>query len=60
MAYLLRKQGRFSESRQAAVKAFFSPSLLDNLGSKSKSLIASLVREAQWRLNGAQPASEQQ
>jgi glycosyltransferase involved in cell wall biosynthesis len=60
MAYLLRKQGRFSESRQAAVKAFFSPSLLDNLGSKSKSLIASLVREAQWRLNGAQPVSEQQ
>ena len=57
MAYLLRKEGKFSESRQAAVKGFLAPAPLDNLGSKSKSLIASLVREVEWRLNGAPPVS---
>ena len=58
IAYILRKEGSYSESRKAAVKAFWSPSSLDNLGSKAKSLIASLVREAEWRLKGAQPVSE--
>jgi glycosyltransferase involved in cell wall biosynthesis len=55
MAYLLRKDGRFSESRKAAVKAFCSPPLLDNLSSKTKALLASLIREAEWRVRGAQP-----
>lgn len=52
MAYLLRKQGEFAASRQAAVKAFRAPFLLDNLGSKTKALLASIVRETQWRLGG--------
>jgi glycosyltransferase involved in cell wall biosynthesis len=50
IAYLLRKQKEFPASRQAALKAFFSPYLIDNLGSKSKALVASVVREAEWRL----------
>jgi len=60
ISYILRKQGLFSESRKAAVKAFCSPSSLDNFGSKGKSLVASLVREAEWRLKGAQTVSQKQ
>ena len=60
IAYILRKEGSFQDSRKAAVKAFCSPALLDSLGSKSKSLLASLVREAEWRLGGAQTVSEKQ
>lgn len=52
MAYLLREQGNFVAAREAAFKAFTSPSLLDNSGSKTKSLVAALVRETQWRLRG--------
>ena len=52
MAYLLRKQGEFTASRVAALKAFRSPALLDNLGGKTKALLAATVREAQWRLRG--------
>lgn len=50
IAYILRKQGDFLASREAAIKAFRAPSLFDNVGSKSKSLFASLVREAEWRI----------
>jgi glycosyltransferase involved in cell wall biosynthesis len=50
IAYMLRKQGDFAGSRQAALKAFRSPELSDNLLSKTKSLGAAMVREAQWRL----------
>lgn len=57
MAYFLRKQGDFVASREAAVKAFFSPSLKDNVGSKSKALLASVVREVQWRLRNGRTAS---
>ena len=57
IAYLLRKQGDFTASREAAVKAFCSPSLTDNLGSKMKALLAAVVREAEWRLKGAQSPS---
>jgi glycosyltransferase involved in cell wall biosynthesis len=53
MAYALRKQGDFPASLEAALKAFRAPSLIDNCGSKTKALLASLVREAQWRLRGA-------
>jgi glycosyltransferase involved in cell wall biosynthesis len=49
MAYSLRKQGDFSASRKAALKAFQSPFLFDNCGSKTKALFAALVREAEWR-----------
>lgn len=52
MAYALRKQGDHTGSRKAALSAFRSPSMLDNFGSKTKTLLASLVREAQWKLSG--------
>jgi hypothetical protein len=57
MAYLLRKQGDFTASRKAALKAFCSPHPLDRVGSKTKSLVAAVVREAEWRLKGAQSPS---
>ncbi len=50
VAYLLRKKGEFSASRQAAIKAFQTPFLLDNIATKTKSLIAAWVRELQWRV----------
>jgi len=50
IAYLLRQQGGFTASREAAVKAFCSPRLMDNVGSKFKALLAAVVREAQWRI----------
>jgi glycosyltransferase involved in cell wall biosynthesis len=56
-AYLLRKQGDFTASREAAVKAFCAPYLIDRVGSKTKSLFAAVVREAEWRLKGAQSSS---
>jgi glycosyltransferase involved in cell wall biosynthesis len=56
MAYALRKQGDFAASREAAWKAFRSPQLMDNVGSKMKALIAAVVRETEWRLKGAKPA----
>lgn len=58
MAYALRKQGDFAASREAAWKAFRSPQLMDNAGSKTKALLAAVVREAEWRLKGAKPAGE--
>ena len=42
-AYLLRRQGDFNGSREAAMKAFLSPFLMDNGRSKIKALLASLV-----------------
>jgi glycosyltransferase involved in cell wall biosynthesis len=50
LAYLLRKKKEFRASREAAFKAFISPSLLDNVTSKTKSLIVALVRDVEWRL----------
>ena len=58
IAYLLRKQGDFTASREAAFKAFCSPSLMDNVGSKTKALLASLVREAEWRLANGRTVSD--
>jgi glycosyltransferase involved in cell wall biosynthesis len=58
MAYALRKQGNFAASREAAWRAFRSPQLMDNVGSKAKALLAAVVREAEWRLKGAKPAGE--
>jgi len=43
-AYLLRQQGDFNGSREAAIKAFLSPFLRDNGRSKTKALLASLFR----------------
>jgi glycosyltransferase involved in cell wall biosynthesis len=57
IAYFLRKQGDFAASRNAALKAFYSPALMDNFGSKTKALLASLVRETQWRLSGRRNGS---
>ena len=56
LAYWLRKQGDFTDSRKAAVKAFCSPYLMDVWGSKTKGLVAAVVREAQWRLRGSRAA----
>jgi glycosyltransferase involved in cell wall biosynthesis len=50
VAYFLRKQGDFIASREAGLKAFRSPDLFDNIDSKTKTLLASLVRETEWRL----------
>lgn len=47
IAYMLRKKGEFAESRKAAVQAFLSPALTDNVPSKTKALLASVVREVQ-------------
>jgi glycosyltransferase involved in cell wall biosynthesis len=55
IAYFLRKDGDFAGSREAAVKAFRSPALSDNVASKTKALVASLLREAEWRLRGSKP-----
>lgn len=59
IAYLLRKQGDFIGSRQTAFMAFRSPFILDNFGSKAKSLLAAVVRETQWRLRGGSAAANQ-
>lgn len=56
MAYFLRQQGNFAASREAALKAFGSPALLDNVGSKTKALLAAVAREAEWRLRGGRIA----
>jgi glycosyltransferase involved in cell wall biosynthesis len=56
IAYWVRKQGDFTASRQAAFKAFSSPLLRDNVGSKTKALLAAVVREAEWRLRGGRTA----
>jgi glycosyltransferase involved in cell wall biosynthesis len=56
IAYWVRKQGDFTVSRQAAFKAFSSPYLMDNIGSKTKTLLAALVRETEWRLRGKRTA----
>jgi glycosyltransferase involved in cell wall biosynthesis len=58
IAYFLRKDREFKASRKAAQMAFFAPFLLDNLGSKSKALVAALVREAEWRLFHSELKSE--
>ena len=52
MAWLLRRQGEFAASREAALKAFRSPYFMDNVGSKTKALLAAIAREAQWRIRG--------
>jgi glycosyltransferase involved in cell wall biosynthesis len=52
IAYTLRKNGEFVESRKAAVEAFRSPAINDNVRSKVRALAAAVVREAQWRLSG--------
>ena len=57
ISYLLRKQGNFTASRQAAIKAFRAPSIMDNCGGKMKTLVAAVVREMEWRLRGGRTAS---
>jgi hypothetical protein len=51
---VLRKQGEFTASREAAFKAFRSPSFMDNIGSKTKALLIAIVREMEWRLRREQ------
>jgi glycosyltransferase involved in cell wall biosynthesis len=54
IAYSLQKQGDFSTSREAALKAFHLPSLADNFSSKTKALLAAFLRETEWKLKGGQ------
>jgi glycosyltransferase involved in cell wall biosynthesis len=56
IAFVTRKQGDYTGSRQAAIKAFRSPFLLDSLGSKSKSLVAAVAREMAWKFKGKKAA----
>jgi len=56
LAYALRKQGEFTPSREAAVRAFCSPAWMDNLGSKTKALVAAVVREMEWKMRGGNSA----
>jgi len=58
IAYWTRKlQGDFVASRKAAVKAFLAPFFMDNLQSKSKTLVAAIFRETEWRLRGRKIAA---
>jgi glycosyltransferase involved in cell wall biosynthesis len=56
MAYLLRKQGDFAASREAAFKAFGSPDLTDNFASKIKSLLAAVLGETLSKLRRGRAA----
>lgn len=58
ISYFQRKRGEFVKSRQAALKSFFAPTLMDNLGSKTKTLAAAVVREMEWRLRGRPSAAK--
>jgi glycosyltransferase involved in cell wall biosynthesis len=52
LAYHFREKGDFGAAREAALKAFRTPDLFDNIASKSRTLLATMFREAQWRLHG--------
>ena len=52
LAYHFREQGDFEAARVAALKAFRTPDLMDNIAGKSKAMLATFFREAQWRLRG--------
>jgi glycosyltransferase involved in cell wall biosynthesis len=45
MAYALRKQGDFAASREAALKAIRAPDLMDNCGSKIKTLTLAVLSD---------------
>lgn len=51
LSYCLRKRGEFAAARKAAFKAFCAPFLMDRVSDKTKSLLASLVRELEWRVS---------
>ena len=52
IAYQLRKEGNFSAARQTALKALHTPDPTDNFVSKIKTVLASLVYEALWKVRG--------
>jgi hypothetical protein len=56
MAYQLRKQGNFTASREAAFKAFSSPALMDNCASKTRALLAAILRETESKFRHPRPA----
>ena len=45
----LREQGRFSDSREAAFKAFRSPFLRDRIRTKTRGLVGAVLREWRYR-----------
>jgi glycosyltransferase involved in cell wall biosynthesis len=52
LAYHYREEGDFRAARKAALKAFRTPYMMDNIAGKSKAMLATIFREAQWRLRG--------
>jgi glycosyltransferase involved in cell wall biosynthesis len=58
LAYALRKKGDFTASREAALKAFWAPRLIDRFGSKTMALLAAIIRETEWRLRGGKARTE--
>jgi glycosyltransferase involved in cell wall biosynthesis len=58
IAYHLRTTGDCRASRQAAAQAFGAPFFADNLYSKTRALLMSLVREALWRIRGPKQQAE--
>ena len=58
ISYWVGKQGDFTASRKAALRAFRAPFLMDRFDSKTKALLASLVHEAEWRFLNGRPAAD--
>jgi glycosyltransferase involved in cell wall biosynthesis len=58
ISYWVGKQGDFTASRKAALRAFRAPFLMDRFDSKTKVLLASLVHEAEWRFLNGRPAAD--
>jgi glycosyltransferase involved in cell wall biosynthesis len=57
IAYLLREKGDFPASREAALKAFRSPALIDNCVSKIKGLLIAVACETKWKFQRGRAAS---
>ena len=57
IAHQLRKNRDFSAARQAAFKALRTPDATDNVVSKIKTVIASIVFEALWKARGGRAAA---
>ena len=57
IAYLLRENGDYTASREAALKALRLPALTDNCRSKIKGLLVAIACEARWKLQRGRAAS---
>jgi glycosyltransferase involved in cell wall biosynthesis len=57
IAYILRAKGDFPASREAALKAFRLPALMDNCRSKIKGLLIAVACETNWKIRRGRAAS---